>query len=226
MIKEKKALRSAIGQLNWLATQTRPDLAFAVSDLGSDQKNATVKHLIKANKLIKWCKSNNVSLFFPKLDLQELKVRCYADASFGTMTDGGSQGGMFIELYSNNKTSPIAWQSKRISRVVNNTMAAETLAMAQALDAGFLISSLLGELLYDQQKKIPVEAVTDNQALYESAHSTKSLKDRRLRMDMAIIREYVTKEDIVMKWVPTGEQLADILTKEGVDDMKMLEHIS
>lgn len=224
--KEKTLLRSVIGQLNWLATQSRPDLSYAVSELSSNQRNATVKHLIKANKLIRRSKMNNVSLFFPKLDLTDLKVRCYADASFGKLNDGGSQGGMLIELVSNKMTSPIAWQSKRISRVVNSTMAAETLAMVKALDAGFLIASLVGELLHEEKKKIQVEAVTDSEALYESAYSTKSLKDRRLRIDMAIIREYIIKNGCVMTWVPSGDQLADILTKEGVDDTKLLEHIT
>ena len=146
---ERKSLRSVVGQLNWLATQTRPDLSFSVSELGSNFKEATVKHLVKANKLVKRAKINACSLFFLKLDLTNLKVRCYADASFGKLRDGGSQGGMFVELFSNNRTAPIAWQSKRISRVVNSTMAAETLAMVKALDAAFLISSLVSELLTD-----------------------------------------------------------------------------
>ena len=133
---------------------------------------------------------------------------------------------MFIELVSNKTTSPIAWQSKRVSRVVNSTMAAETLAMVKALDAGFLVASLVGELLHNGEKKIQLDAVTDSEALYESAYSTKSLQDRRLRIDIAIIREYITNDDCVMKWVPSGDQLADILTKEGVDDTKLLSHIT
>ena len=223
---ERKKLRSAIGRLNWLATQSRPDLAYAVSELATDLKEATIKHIFKANKLIRRCKMNNISLFFPKLDLDDIKVRCYADASYGKLANGGSQGGMLIELLSKEMTSPIAWQSKRVSRVVNSVMAAETLAMVNALNAGFLVATLVSELLYDNRKKIQVQAVTDSEALYEASYSTKSLKDRRLRIDVAIIREYIIKNDVVMTWVPSGDQLADILTKEGVDDTKIIEHIS
>ena len=223
---ERKSLRSVIGQINWLATQTRPDLSYTVSELGSNFKNATIKHLMKANKLVKKAKFNAYSLFFPKLDLTNIKVRCYADASFGKLNDGGSQGGMFVELFSNNNTSPIAWQSKRISRVVSSTMAAETLALVKALDAAFLISSLVSELLTDGKEKISIEAITDSKSLYESSYSTKSLLDRRLRIDMSILREYIINDKCVISWVPSGDQLADFFTKEGVEDTMLISHIT
>ena len=169
---------------------------------------------------------NAISLFFPKLDFTDIKVRCYADASYGKLSDGGSQGGMLVELVSKDLTSPVAWQSRRITRIVNNTMAAETLAMVKALDSAFLISSLLSELLYEGKKKIQLEAITDSEALYESSYATKSVKDRRLRIDLSIIREYIINEKLVISWVPSGYQVADCLTKEGVDDSKLLAHVT
>ena len=50
--KEKRALRSLVGQLGWISGQTRPDLAFDYCDLSSRVKNATVKDLFHANKVI------------------------------------------------------------------------------------------------------------------------------------------------------------------------------
>lgn len=223
---ERDALRSLIGKLNWLSTQTRPDLAYAVSELGSSLKNATIKHLIQANRVVRRCKQHDVHMFFPKLNLNDIKVRCYGDASFGKLEDGGSQGGVFVELVSEDKTSPVAWYSKRIRRIVKSTMAAETLAMAEAVEAGHLISALTSEILYEGVKKIPVEAVTDNYSLYESAHSTKSNSDRRLRIDLGILRESITKEELTLNWVPTSNQLSDVLTKHGVNPSVLLSHIS
>ena len=163
---------------------------------------------------------------FPRLDFNNIAVRCYGDASFGKLEDGRSQGGVYIELVSNNKTSPVTWYSKRIKRVVKSTLAAETLAMAEAIEAGQLISAITSEILYEGRKKIPVEAVTDNYSLYECAHSTKSNSDRKLRIDLGIIREAITKDELVLKWVPTSCQLSDILTKDGVDSSALISHIS
>ena len=223
---ERKQLRSVIGQLNWLSTQTRPDISFAVSSLGSSVMKATKKDLFLANKIIRICKMNPVSLYFPKLDLHNLTVRCYADASYGKLQDGGSQGGMFIELCSNGQSAPIFWQSKKINRVVDNVMAAEALSMKDALDEGFLIKSLLNELLSHNNSDIVLEAMTDSRSLYECVHSTKSGKDKRLRIDLSIIREYVSSDKCRFSWVSTGQQLADVLTKYGVDGSNIRNHIS
>ena len=224
---EKKELRSVIGKLNWLATQTRPDLSYNVSILASCVKNASIKHLHKANKLIKQCTLNNVAIYFPKMNIETLKVRCYADASYGKLPDGGSQGGLFIELCdSENITCPIFWQSKRIHRVVSDVMAAEALAMKDALDAGFLVKSLVEEILYQGKENIPLEALTDSKALHEAVHSTKAMQNRRLRIDLSIIREYILNEQCEISWVQSKDQLADILTKDGVDSFKMISHIS
>ena len=224
---EKESLRSLIGQLNWLATQTRPDLSYAVSELSSAVKEATVAHLLKANKIVKHCKNNNISICFPKLNLNDIRVRCYSDASYGKLTNGGSQGGMYVEIIdSNDNSSPIWWHSSRISRVVDNVMAAETLALKEALDTGFLIKSLISELLYQNKVDIPLEAVVDSKSLYEAAYSTKSAKDKRLRIELAIIREYILNNQCKLLWVPTEQQLADIFTKDGVDSSNILSHIS
>ena len=96
--KEKTQLRSISGKLNWLSTETRPDLAYKVSQLASNMKNPTIKSLINANTIIKYVKQRNVDMFFPSLEETDLKVRCFADASYGTLEDGGSQGGVFVEI--------------------------------------------------------------------------------------------------------------------------------
>ena len=133
---------------------------------------------------------------------------------------------IYIELVNQNKTAPICWYSKRIRRIVKNTMAAETLAMAEAIDAGYLISSLLSEILYENQQKIPVEGITDNYSLYKSAQTSNTISDRRLRIDLAMIREAIDKGELMLKWVPTSNQLSDILTKQDVDPAPLLTHIS
>ena len=55
------------GQLNWVSTQTRPDMAYAASVVSSSIKDATVRDIITANKFIKILKSKDVVLSFPKL---------------------------------------------------------------------------------------------------------------------------------------------------------------
>ena len=62
------------------------------------------------------------------------------DALFADMAGGGSQRG-YINFWSDafrNNMNNLAWQSHRIKRIVNSTMAAEAMALIEASGKAFL----------------------------------------------------------------------------------------
>ena len=65
---ETQQLRRVAGQLNWVLTQTRPDMAYATSVVNSSIKDATVRDLVTANKFIKLLKCNELVLSFPQIN--------------------------------------------------------------------------------------------------------------------------------------------------------------
>ena len=83
-------------------------------------------------------------------------------------------------------------------------MAAETLVTVEAVDIGFLLTLILKELR-NSQSSVDIECLTDNQSLFDTVHSTSSITDQRLRVDMAILRGMVHKKDILIKWVETKD---------------------
>ena len=223
---EREELRSVIGKLNWLATQTRPDLSYDVCELSTSLKNGTVGLLIKANKVIKKAKFNDVFLNFPVLDLNNITIRCYADASYGNLDDGGSQGGYYMELVSGSKSSPLEWHSKRLRRTPKSTLAAETIAMVEGMESAVLLSKVLSEIIHNDVKTIPIEALTDCYSLFEAAQSTTSIQDRRLRIELSILREGLSRDEFKLKWVKTGSQMADCLTKKGSDPRSLVSRVT
>ena len=136
-----------IGQMNWIATQTRPDLLFSCCELASSLKNATVNDMIKANKVLKNLCNKGIKVRTPKLEYGNFKFISYSDASYANLTDGGSQGGHVIFLIDNTglQLSPIAWQSKRIKHV-KSTLAAEVLSLVEAAESCFWLQNLLNEI--------------------------------------------------------------------------------
>ena len=56
---EKISLRSAIGQLSWLANQTRPDISYEVCQLSVRYKHAQVLDILNANKPLKKLRITN-----------------------------------------------------------------------------------------------------------------------------------------------------------------------
>ena len=55
-------LRSAIGQVYWVANQTRPDVCYDVCQLSVGLVNATNNNIVHANKRVKRLKTNEFSL--------------------------------------------------------------------------------------------------------------------------------------------------------------------
>ena len=223
---ETDLLRSVIGKLNWLATQTRPDLSFDVCELSTRLKSGTVKLLEKANDVIKKAKYNSIFLHFPVLNLNDIAVRCYADASFANLPDGGSQGGLYVEVVSKNKSSPLFWQSKRLSRTPRSTLSAETISMVDGMETALLAGKLISEILCDSKIPIPVEGVTDNYSLFEVAHTTTAPTEKRMRIELTILRETINQNEFVLKWIDSPNQLADSLTKKGSDPRNLLRRIT
>ena len=225
---ETTKLRALIGQMSWVGCQTRPDLLFEISELAGVINKARVEHLILANKLLKRLKMNAAQLSIPRLP--DLATQCnfivYHDASYANLHDGGSQGSYIILLTDNNykKFAPISWQSKRIKRVVKSTLAAETLSLVEAAEAAFWIQNLYNEIT--NNKGCSIECRTDSQSLYNAVKSSTPITDRRLRVDMAILREMLAKEEInKILWLPSANQIADPMTKKGGCTEKLLEVI-
>lgn len=217
-----KVLQEKIGQILWIGRQTRPDILFDACQLANNVKNAKVKDLIQANKIIGKAKAQQFSINIQQLDNKEnLKLIVMADASLGNLPDGGSQGGHLIMLLdSSGKISPITWKSKRIRRVARSTLAAETLSLSDALDTGMFIRTLYQELT---GRVIQIISVTDNKSLVDTISSTKLISEKRLRMEISCIKEMIeTKSVEKLLWVDSSKQLADCLTKNGASSHMLI----
>ena len=75
----------------------------------------------------------------------------------------GSQLGYLITLVGDDgKCSLLNWQSKWIKHVVRSILAAETLALSDAVNDGIYISEIVSELLFNVTKSLPIEIYTNS----------------------------------------------------------------
>ena len=224
---EKRKLRSLVGQMNWIANHSRPDIGFDACQISTSVKDATIRDLKNANKAVMRLKSDNVKLTYPLLgDISASRLICYTDASFKNLPGGASQGGycIFIEG-ANNKRALLAWQSKKIKRVVKSTLAAETLALQEGAEHSYVISSFLKEIT-GISNGFPINIYTDNDSLYNNLKTSNVVTEKRLNMDLMIIRDMLEKHEIhSVEWVSHEDQLADSLTKKGASCTKLLRAI-
>ena len=220
MESEKKQYRGLVGQLQWIATHTRPDIAFDTCELSVSFSKATISDLVKLNKLVDRVKREPLSLFFPRLhNLSEGTLECYTDAAFANLPNGGSQGAFIIFITDRNgKRCPIHWQTRKLKRVVKSTIAAETMALLEGAEASIYIAAILKQL----GCAVRINCVTDNKSLYDALKSSKQVEDKRLRIDISVMDDLLAKKEVDrVLWVSGRDQLADALTKKGVATDKL-----
>ena len=207
-------MRKTIGKLNWLTTMSRPDLAFQTCFLSTMVNSATERDIVKLNKLVKYAVSSPLKLVFPPMSLDNLQLHVYTDAAFGNLRDGGSQGGYVILATDEKRSAIVDWSSHRLSRVAGNTLTAETLALMDGIDAAITYRYMLSEMLGLKMPKIV--GFTDCKSLYDNTCTSHIAQEKRLRIELAALREHVDKDELAIRWISTKSQLADSLTKEGV----------
>ena len=138
---------------------------------------------------------------------------------------GGSQLGYLIMLVGDDgKCSLLNWQSKWIKHVVRSILAAETLPLSDAVNDGIYISEIVSELLFNVTKSLPIEIYTDSISLFDAIKSKKNVLEKRLRNDIAMLREMFEWKIITnIHNITTKNQLANALTKKGASTKELLD---
>ena len=78
---EKKLLQRMVGQLNWVATQSRPDMSYTMVELSAKTKTPEMEDLKRINKVFSYLTSNPTTILFPKL-AGDLHIETFSDAVF------------------------------------------------------------------------------------------------------------------------------------------------
>ena len=223
---EVKILKMFCGQVNWLSTQGRPDIAFESCYISNSLKTGDHKIFDFANKLIRKIHNQSVSLFYPCIfDVESCTVVSFCDASFCNLPNAGSQGGYVSFLIDKNGVyCPLAWQSKKIRRVVKSTLAAECLAAVEAAEVTIYLANVLKNILCIS-RNIDTVLFSDNRNLVNAVHSCTNLEDKRLVIDVSILRDLLEQQELTeLLWIATNFQLADVLTKQGASS-KLLTNV-
>ena len=217
---EQREFRGMVGQLNWVASRTNPIIAFDVCQLSTKLSQATVEDYHYAMKVTKKA-SNGSTLHYCSLE-SPVFLLAYSDASYANLPDGGSQGGYVVFLANESeRVSPITWTSRKLRRVCRSTITAETMATLDAIDVCAWLFHMFREV-FDVEIR-PTVIRTDNKSAYQAINSTTAVEEKRLRVDIAAIRECVRNNEVSIEWVSKENQLADVLTKQGADSTKLMK---
>ena len=217
-VAEEVRLAQAItGELQWLASKTRPDIAVYVSKMASlTTRNpkwvveagrgalaylaATREHGITYGPLCR--EDDSVARRVPR-QTGTIEVMC--DASFAVQ-DQHSVTGVMI-LYAG---GAVHWDTRKQSLVALSTAEAELTALLDALQAGRSVRALVGLF----EKETTMEVVNDNRAaLILGSGQGGGWRTRHLRIRAACLAEAASGGEITLLHRPGAQLWADALTK-------------
>ncbi|MBW0540545.1 hypothetical protein O181_080260 [Austropuccinia psidii MF-1] len=194
-----------IGMILYISQGSRPDVAYAVNYLARFSMGTDKTHWDALEHLIAYLRYTRLSgiLISEKDSSKDLK--CYVDANWGGEGDRSTQG--FILFQGRN---PISWESKRQGTVASSTAQAKYMAISFAAKEYLWVSNLFHNITGDLIPQI----LSDNKtAIGISTDSMNRKQTRHLWRDFNLINKYIVKKKLILSWILTKVQLADIMTK-------------
>lgn len=228
---EKKSYQQLLGKLQWITSQSRPDMRFAVLECSLRASKPKVSDIIAINKVVKKLKKTElkITIMMPSCSVEDLQILAFSDAALSNLPDRTSSTRSYvIFVKSGFKLAPITWCSKKIERVAKTIIYAEGIALGKCLDEAINLRETMLDALNLGEKEnvadlLPIVGVTDSKSLWENIKSSSLASDLKLRREVSAIKEQIIlKEVSSVVWTNTHLQLADCLTKKTASPENLL----
>lgn len=125
------------------------------------------------------------------------------------------------------KISPLRWKLYKMDRKTQSTLGAELMSVSRAIAEGDWIRSLIVESRFEKydlqndshwKEQIKMIVCIDNKPIYNYVHGKGIVvRDKRLAIDMLLVRKDIRKENTSFYWIDTRQMLSDCLTKRDVN---------
>jgi len=205
---EIKKYQQIIGSLLYVQIGSRPDISFAVVCLSQFASNPSQQHLCLAKYVLAYLNTTKDYALCYAGGTSGDGLVGYADSSWGDQEDRHSTSG-YVFLLAN---AAISWCLRKQKTVAQSTTEAEYMSLAEASNQAAWYRSFMEELGYEVSSPIPMHC--DNKGTVDLALNPVTGRwSKHIPIKYHAIREYVEAGAITLVCTPTGEMLADGLTK-------------
>jgi hypothetical protein len=190
-------------------TQTRPDIAFAVSLLSRFAHNPSQTHIKAAKRVIRYLKTTRtIGITY---EGSKHGFYGYSDADWGGNIDTRqSTSGYVFFLFG----GAISWRTTRQRVVALSSTESEYYGLTNAAREAKWLRSLLTELQYNGEDVLPTLIKGDNQgSLALSENPEHHQRTKHIDIQHHYIRNEVLNGNVALEYVPTANMAADGLTK-------------
>ena len=196
-----------VGCLKWIASSTRPDIAYAVSQLSRFNTAWTIHHWTAAKHVLRYLKgTEHVGITYS--DSSDSPT-AFSDSDFSQCpVTRRSVSGQIVTIAG----GAVSWQSRRQNVVALSTTEAEYMAAADCAKHMIWVQNFFFDIMFPILS--PSLLFVDNTSAIASANS-ESIKSKSKHIDRRYhyIKDQVQDGSLVIHHVPTSDMLADFLTK-------------
>jgi len=204
---DKRQYQSLIMSLMYAARFTQPAILTAVSALSTKCANPTESDYKKLTRVLRYLAgSMDRGIVFD--GSKKLSPMIYADAGHASHNDARGHGGIIITLGS----APVLCRSFKLKQVTRSSSESELVVLEEASTYAVWFRLLLSELGLALHHPVPV--FQDNKSTIIIAQNGGNFaRTKHLLVKESYVAERIQDGDIVLKYLPTDEICADMLTK-------------
>ncbi|GBE82734.1 hypothetical protein SCP_0411190 [Sparassis crispa] len=207
---DPKPYQSVLGSLMYAMIGTRPDLAFTMGALSQHAATPGKEHWIALMRVYRYLRGTaDKKLVYCGTTKEKEPLLGYVDADWAVNINDCRLVTGFVFLISE---GAVSWSSKRQHSTAQSSTEAEYMAGAHGTKEAVWLRAFLSEI--GQVQKGPTPLLIDNQstiALSKNAAFHEHTKHIAVRYHF--ICEKYDSGEIKPEYVPTGNQVADVLTK-------------
>lgn len=222
-MQENWSYPSIVGMMLYLSTNTRPDIAYAVSQVARFGHSPKKSHAIAVKTIVRYLARtvNNGTIFQPT---KSYKLDCYVDADFLGLHGQEHQDN---PISAKSRTGyiiffggcPLVWKSQLQTETALSTFHAEYVALSMAMRMVVQVQRILTQItqtlhLVSLPPTVYAEVFEDNNSAYLLANNQQlSTRSRHLNVKWHWFWETVKEQLVTVSKIATKEQRADYLTK-------------
>ena len=209
---DERKYREAVGSLIYLMMCTRPDICWIITKLSQHLSNPLECHWLAVKHVFRYLKGTIDHELVYRKSGEDLSVIGYSDADWASNPDDRrSISGYCFSLTP--KGPLISWKSRKQTSVALSSCEAEYMALASAVQESLYLIQIMKDIDKRYQSN-PALIFEDNQGTIALANNPVSRqKSKHIDIKYHFIRSELKNGKFVMKYCPTHDMLADIMTK-------------
>jgi len=199
--------RKVIGALQYLSL-TQLDISFSVNKLSQFMHCPSIIHWTVTKRLLRYLKNTIFHGISIKKNVNP-PLTCYSDTEWASNLDNRSSTSAYLIMLGSNL---LFWSSRKQRAIARSSTKAEYRALATATSESMWILSLFTEIKFSLLN--PSLLLCDNLgATHLSFNLVQHSRIKHIQIDLHFVQDLVRKNSLIIRYVHTNDQLADLLTK-------------